>query len=165
MKPESPWRQLPGLGGWLTASFIAAGIGAIASADAGGFYAELIRPRWAPPAWLFGPVWSVLYFLMGMAAWLVWRRHGLRSARSALTIFVVQLCANAAWTWIFFAWRQGAIALIEIVLLWLLIAATMVAFWRLHRLAALLLAPYLAWVSFAGALTYSLWRSNPALLG
>lgn len=157
--------QALGLAGWLVASFVTGGIGAFASAGAASFYGALAQPSWAPPAWLFGPVWSALYVLMGIAAWLVWREHGFRGAATALTLFVAQLFANALWTWIFFVWHQGALALAEIIVLWLLIAGTILAFWRSHRLAALLLVPYLAWVSFATALTASLWRLNPAALG
>lgn len=158
-------KQLLGLAGWLAASIVTGGIGAFASASAATFYRELSQPTWAPPAWLFGPVWSTLYVLMGIAAWLVWRRHGFGGARTALSLFIAQLCANALWTWIFFVWHQGAMALAEIVVLWLLIAGTLLTFWRLHRFAALMLVPYLAWVSFATALTASLWRLNPAALG
>jgi translocator protein len=156
--------QALGLLGWLAASFVAGGVGAVASANASGFYGQLLQPSWAPPAWVFGPVWSALYILIGVAAWLVWRSHGFRGASGALGVFVVQLLANALWTWLFFKWHLGAAALAEILVLWLLIAATALAFWRLHRLAALLLLPYLAWVSFAAALTFSLWRLNPSLL-
>ena len=158
-------RQSLGLIGWLAASFVAGGVGAIASANASLFYGQLSRPTWAPPARLFGPVWSVLYTLMAVAAWLVWRKHGFRGASTALWLFVIQLFANAVWTWLFFGLRRGALSLAEIAILWLLIAADIIAFWRLQRLAALLLVPYLAWVSFASALTFSLWRLNPALLG
>ena len=157
-------KQALGLVGWLAASFAAGGAGAVASASAGAFYGALSKPAWAPPAWLFGPVWSVLYILIGVSAWLVWRRHGLRGASSALLLFVAQLLANALWTWLFFKWHLGAVALAEILVLWLLIAATAWAFWRLERLAALLLMPYLAWVTFAAALTLSLWRLNPSVL-
>jgi len=157
-------RQALGLVGWLAASFAAGGLGAIASANAGAFYGRLSQPSWAPPAWLFGPVWSVLYILIGLSAWLVWRRHGFSGAAGALGLFVAQLLANALWTWLFFKWHLGTAALIEILVLWLLIAATASAFWRLERLAALLLMPYLAWVSFAAALTFSLWRLNPSVL-
>jgi tryptophan-rich sensory protein len=101
---------------------------------------------------------------MGVAAWLVWRAHGFRGASTALKLFLVQLVANALWTWLFFVWRQGLLALAEIGVLWVLIAATMFMFWRLSRIAALLLVPYLAWVSFAGALNLALWRLNPTLL-
>lgn len=110
-------------------------------------------------------MWSVLYLLMGIAAWLVWRERGFRGARAALWLFVVQLGANALWTWLFFAWRRGALAFGEILLLWLLIAATIVAFWRVRKLAGALLVPYLAWVSFATALTWAVWRMNSGVLG
>ena len=150
---------------WLCATLATGGIGAAASINAASFYRQLTQPAWAPPAWLFDPVWSVLYVLMGIAAWLVWRQHGFRGAASALALFVAQLFANALWTWLFFAWRLGAAALVEIVILWLLIATTIVLFWQLQRMAAVLLLPYLAWVSFATALNLSLWRLNPSLLG
>jgi tryptophan-rich sensory protein len=101
---------------------------------------------------------------MGIAAWLVWRRHGVRGAGSALKLYVAQLIANALWTWLFFAWHQGGLALAEIACLWLLIATTILAFWRLHRVAALLLVPYLGWVTFAAALNFTLWRLNPSVL-
>ena len=165
MTRRSCRRQLIGLAGWLGASFAAGGIGAVASASAAAFYGSLSQPSWAPPPWLFGPVWSVLYILIGVAAWLVWRRHGLTGASTALRLFGIQLLANALWTWLFFVWHLGAISLAEIIVLWLLIAATVSAFWRLNRLAALMLVPYLAWVSFASALTFSLWRLNPTVLG
>lgn len=165
MARNSIQRQSLGLAGWLAASFVAGGVGAIASANAGVFYGQLSQPSWAPPAWLFGPVWSVLYILMGVAAWLVWRKHGFSGAATALSVFCIQLLANALWTWLFFVWHRGALSLAEILVLWLLIAATIVAFWRLQRLAALLLLPYFFWVSFASALTFSLWWLNPTLLG
>ena len=158
-------RQVIGLLGWLALAFAAAAIGAVASIHAAAFYSALARPTWAPPGWLFGPVWSVLYLLMGIAAWLVWRARGFAGAKSALVVFIVQLLANALWTWVFFVWRLGGLALAEILLLWALIAATIVLFWRVSRLAAALLLPYLAWVSFACALTLSTWRLNPGLLG
>ena len=157
--------QLLGFGGWLVATFAAGSVGAIASARAASFYTQLSRPEWAPPAWLFGPVWSVLYLLMAVAAWLVWRERGFRGAPVALRLFVVQLLANALWTWLFFGLHAGAVSMVEIVVLWLLIAATIATFWRVKKLAAALLLPYLAWVSFASALTWSLWHLNPAVLG
>ncbi len=157
--------QLVGLIGWLAASFAAGSVGAIASVRASDFYGQLSRPAWAPPAWLFGPVWSLLYVLMAVAAWLVWRKHGFRGASVALSLFVIQLVANAVWTWLFFGLRLGALSLAEICVLWLLIAANIFTFWRLQRGAALLLLPYLAWVSFALALTFALWRMNPSVLG
>ena len=164
MTTRSFKQQVFGLAGWLAASLVAGGLGAIASANAGAFYAQLTQPSWAPPGWLFAPVWSVLYLLIAVAAWLVWRKHGFGRAAMALGLFVVQLLANALWTWLFFRWHLGAAAFAEIAVLWLLIAATLLAFWRLHRLAALMLVPYLAWVTFASALTLSIWRLNPAVL-
>lgn len=158
-------KQILGLALWLLISFAAAGIGGIASARAPEFYGQLARPSWAPPAWLFGPVWTVLYLLMGVAAWMVWRIDGFRAAAGPLTLFLVQLAANALWTWLFFAWRQGALSFAEILLLWGLIVATVIAFWRRRPLAGALLLPYLAWVSYASALTYAIWRLNPEILG
>jgi benzodiazapine receptor len=163
--PTSTSHQVIGLVGWLFASFVTGALVGFASINASGFYGQLVQPAWAPPAWLFGPVWSVLFVLMGISAWLVWRQHGFGGAGAALKLYGAQLVANALWTWLFFAWRLGDVAFAEIALLWLLIAATIVLFWRLHRLAALLLVPYLAWVSFAAALNFSLLRLNPAILG
>ena len=151
-----------GLLAWLVAAFAAGGVGAIASVDAASFYAQLSTPSWAPPAWVFGPVWSTLYALMGVAAWLVWRSPG--SKRLALGLFVAQLAANALWSWLFFAWHLGAMATVEVLVLLALIAATIAAFYRMSRLAALLLLPYLLWVSFASVLTWAVWKANPGLL-
>jgi tryptophan-rich sensory protein len=139
------------LAGWLLLAFAAAVVGAVASADAANFYAQLVKPPWAPPAWVFGPVWSILYALMGVAAWLVWRSP--RPARGALWLFVAQLAANALWSWLFFAWRLGALAAVEVLVLLALIAASVLAFWRSSRTAALLLL-----------LTWSVWRRDPGLL-
>ena len=160
----SKWHQSLGLLGWALLTFTAAALGALASADAGAFYAELARPSWAPPAWLFGPVWSVLYLMMAVSAWLVWRVRGFAGARTALVLFIVQLAANALWSWLFFAWHQGGLASAEVLVLWGLIVATIVAFQRISILAAVLLYPYLAWSTFASALTFSVWRLNPGVL-
>lgn len=158
-------KQIIGLIAWLVVSFIAAAIGSAASIQAGPFYAQLVRPAWAPPSDVFGPVWTVLYALMGIAAWLAWRSGGLRAARTALTLFLVQLAVNALWSWLFFGWQLGGPAFADIVLLWLLIVATLMAFWRIRPLAGALLVPYLLWVSFAAALNYSVWQLNPRILG
>jgi len=164
MPKVSESHQIIGLLGWLLLCFAAAAIGAVASAEAGAFYEQLVRPSWAPPGWLFAPVWAVLYALMGVAAWLVWRVHGFKEGRTALALFIVQLSANALWTWVFFVWHQGALAFAEIMFLWCLVAATGASFLRLNALAAVLLLPYLAWVTLASALTFSIWRLNPNLL-
>jgi translocator protein len=157
-------RQTLGLLGWASLTFAAAAVGALAAADARVFYAELARPSWAPPGWLFGPVWSVLYALMAASAWIVWRHRGSAGARTALVLFVVQLAANALWSWLFFAWRQGGLAFAEVLVLWLLIVATIVSFQRISVPAAVLLYPYLAWCTFAVALTFAVWRLNPGVL-
>ena len=158
-------KQIIGLAGWLIVSFIAAAIGGAASIQAGPFYTQLIRPDWAPPPWIFGPVWTALYALMGVAAWLVWRVGGFRAAQSALTLFLAQLALNALWSWLFFAWHRGALAFVDILLLWALIVATLIAFWRISALAGALIVPYLLWVSFASALNYSVWQLNAQVLG
>lgn len=167
MQASSHAQRPPGgaavsLAGWLLLVAIAAALGAIASRDAPQFYAQLSLPSWAPPSGVFGPVWTVLYALMGVAAWLVWRAPGRHPG--AIALFVVQLAANALWSWLFFAWRSGALAAAEVVLLLALVAATTVAFWRVRKLAGMLLLPYLAWVSYATALTISAWQRNPGLL-
>jgi benzodiazapine receptor len=126
----------------------------------GEWYAQLAKPSWNPPNWLFGPVWSALYLMMAVAAWLVWKRHGFRRAAVPLAAFVVQLVLNAAWTWLFFGMQQPGVAFAEIVVLWLAIAVTLVLFWKRNALAGALMAPYLAWVTFAAALNYALWRLN-----
>jgi translocator protein len=157
--------QALGLAAWLLVVFVAAAAGAVASAQSQSFYGQLVRPDWAPPASVFGPVWTILYASMGIAAWLAWRERGFGGARNALSLFLVQLVLNALWSWLFFAWRLGGWALADIIVLWLLIVATLVAFWRIRPLAGALLVPYLAWVSFATFLNHAVWRLNPALLG
>ena len=158
--------QAIGFAGWLALCIATSAVGAFASKDAGAFYAALTRPVWAPPGWLFGPVWSALFLVMAVAVWLVWRVQHVNQSRSvALALFVAQLVANALWSWLFFAWHLGGAALAEVLVLWLLIAGTGVAFWRIKPLAGLLLVPYLLWVTFAAALNWALWRANPALLG
>lgn len=158
-------RRVLGLVGWFAVCFAASAIGAVASIQSKAFYTQLSQPDWAPPASVFGPVWTVLYALMAIAAWLVWRRGGFHSHRLALSLFLLQLVLNALWTWLFFAWHRGAWALLDIVVLWLLVAGTLVLFWRQRPLAGVLLVPYLAWISFAAALNYAVWQLNPQVLG
>jgi tryptophan-rich sensory protein len=162
MATHSARRTILGLLAWLGVTFLAASLGAFASAGAGAFYQALLRPAWAPPASLFAPVWSLLYLLMGLAAWLAWRERGLGAS---LGLFLIQLALNALWTWIFFRWHLGLLAFAEIALLWGLILGTVIVFWRIRPLAGALLLPYWAWVTFAAALTWAVWRRNPHLLG
>ena len=123
-------KNIIGFIAWITLVFIAASIGALASAQAGVFYGQLNQPSWAPPAWLFGPVWSVLYLMMGIAVWFVWRDYGFSHARMAMKLFLAQLVLNALWSWLFFYWHLGAFSCVEILLLWLLIIASVITFWR-----------------------------------
>jgi tryptophan-rich sensory protein len=159
------WNRTLGFLAWLVTVALAAGLAAIASVDAPEFYAELVKPQWAPPSAVFGPVWTVLYLMMAVAAWLVWRDRGFSGAPLALTLFLVQLVVNALWSWLFFAWREGMLAFLDIVVLVVLIIATTLAFWRIRPLAGALLVPYLAWVVYAAALNYRVWQLNPDLLG
>lgn len=161
----SGFKKILGLACWLLLSFAAAAIGAVASVQAASFYQQLAQPAWAPSASVFGPVWSVLYAMMGVAAWLVWRQGGWRQQGGVLTLFVIQLAVNALWSWLFFAWHHGALAFADIVLLWLLIVTTVVGFWRARPLAGALLLPYLGWVSFAAVLNFAVWHLNPQTLG
>ena len=164
MPSLSKQKQILGLSAWLTVSFAASAVGAVASLQARSFYGQLVQPHWAPPAGIFAPLWTVLYFMMGIAAWLVWRSGGFHANRLALTLFLLQLVFNALWSWLFFAWHLGAVALADIAVLWIFIVAALVSFWRVRPLAGGLLIPYLLWVGFAFVLNYSLWRLNPQVL-
>jgi len=142
---------------WLGAAFVPAAIGAPFPAP--DYYRRLRKPDWAPAPGIFGPVWTVLYALMGIAAWLVAERGGPASS-GALRLWGLQAALNAAWTPIFFGLRARGLALAEILVTLLAIGATTVAFFRRHRLAGALMLPYLAWVAFATLLSYEVWRRN-----
>lgn len=147
-----------GLGGWLLLCY---GAAAIAGQFAPGpWYEGLAKPAWTPPGAVFGPVWTLLYGMMAIAAWLVWVREGFGGASGPLGLFGVQLALNVAWSWIFFGLQRPGIAALEIVVLWTAILATTVAFWRVRHIAGALLLPYLAWVTFAVALNVEIWRLN-----
>lgn len=124
----------------------------------GPWFEALQKPDWNPPNWVFAPVWTALYAMMAVAAWLVWRGGG---RRGPIVLFLLQLALNAAWSWLFFGLHRPDLALADIVLLWLAIVATLVAFARVSGGAAALMVPYLAWVSFATVLNASIWRLNP----
>ena len=151
-------KNMLGLIGWLAASFAAAWIGS--RWMPGEWYAALAKPAWNPPNWIFAPVWTLLYVLMAVAAWLVWRPAGFGGAGGALSLFIVQLVLNALWTYLFFGQHRLDLALLEIVALWGTILATGILFWGMNRLAGALLLPYLAWVSFAAYLNYAVWSLN-----
>jgi translocator protein len=142
---------------WLALSFAPAAIGYRFPAP--GYYARLEKPSWAPPGWLFGPVWTVLYALMGIAAWLVAGKSG-SAPRTPLVLWCSQLGLNATWTPVFFGLRAPGLALVNIVLLWLALVATVTSFFSRRPVAGVLLLPYLGWVSFATALNFAIWRRN-----
>jgi len=123
----------------------------------GDWYTELRKPSWNPPGWIFGPVWTFLYASMAVAAWRVWKAG---DARTALALYVVQLALNAAWSWLFFGLHRPGLAFVDILALWAAILATTLAFFPKDRAAGWLMVPYLAWVSFAAFLNFTLWRMN-----
>lgn len=149
-------RSMLRLIGWVGLCLVPGAIGAPFTAP--DWYRRLRKPGWAPPASVFGPVWTVLYVLMGIAAWRV--SSAGQSSRGPLRLFGLQLLLNGAWTPIFFGLRQPGLAFAEIVVTWLAIVATFVAFARTRLVAGLLLLPYLAWVTYATALNWSIWRRN-----
>jgi tryptophan-rich sensory protein len=145
---------------FLVVVFIAASFGAIF--QPGAWYAGLEKPAFNPPNWVFAPVWTVLYVLMAVAAWLVWRERGsVAAAAVPLAAWLVQLVLNALWSWLFFGQHEMGLALVDITALWFAIVVTIALFWRVNHLASWLLVPYLAWVSFAMLLNAALWRLNP----
>jgi translocator protein len=143
---------------WVALSFAAAG--ASSRFPPGDWYAHLAKPAFNPPAWVFAPVWTLLYLVMGIAAWLVWRERRVTGVAKALALFLVQLILNAAWSWLFFGLHRIGWALVDLAALWLAIGATLLAFWARRPLAGLLMLPYLLWVSFAALLNFQLWRLN-----
>ena len=156
--PASRTRLILALAGWVLLCFGAAAMGGFFMP--GEWYAALKKPSWNPPGWIFGPVWTALYTMMAVAAWLVWKQGGFAAQRRPLAFFLSQLALNALWTPLFFGLHWTGVAFAEIVLLGLAIAATIAVFRPVNRTAAWLLAPYLAWVSFAAVLNFTLWRLN-----
>ncbi|MDK4735375.1 TspO/MBR family protein [Rhizobium sp. CNPSo 3490] len=140
------------------ASFAAAATGVIFRP--GDWYKQLDKPGWRPPDWLFAPVWTVLYASIGLSGWLLWLEAGIGGAAFPLSVYAVQLLLNATWSPIFFALHRTGLAAVEIMLLWAAILATIILFYPANSAAALLLVPYLTWVSFAAALNVSIWRRN-----
>lgn len=141
-------------------SFAAAAIGSIFTVSAiPGWYATLTKPSFNPPNWLFGPAWTILYFLMGVALYLVWVASK-ENKKTVYIFFFAQLVLNALWSIIFFGGHYLGFAFFEIIVLWLVILGTGIAFYRISRLASYLLIPYLIWVSFALILNFSLWKLN-----
>jgi tryptophan-rich sensory protein len=152
-----PSRSWWALSGFAAAVIVAATIGGLGVAGTSAEYNGLEQPAWAPPSWLFGPVWTVLYAMIALAGWLAWRRVGFTRP---LWLYAAQLALNAIWTPLFFGAGQYGLAFVDIAVLWLLIGATVAAFWRIRRAAAVLLLPYWAWVTYASALNLAIWLLN-----
>lgn len=153
--------ELPALGVCLLACFAAGGLGSIFTGPAiGGWYAGLNKPSFNPPDWVFGPVWTFLYILMAVAAWMVWRRRTSQPVGVALWLFGAQLALNAAWPIVFFGLHRPLAAMIGLTLLWVVLALALMAFWRTRPTAGVLLLPYLAWVSFAWVLNAAIVALN-----
>ncbi|MEU8379489.1 TspO/MBR family protein [Streptosporangium sp. NPDC048865] len=150
-------KRWAGLPVFAVALVLVAVVGSLAAVDAGGEYLSLERPPWAPPQWLFGPAWTVLYVMIALSGWLAWSAGGLTPA---LGVYAVQLVLNAAWTPLFFGAGRYGLAFAEIVVLWLTILLTIVLFRRISRPAAWLLVPYLLWVTYAAALNFAIWQLN-----
>lgn len=164
------YRRAPTRPGWevltaiVAATLLAAVAGSLASLNAPDFYRQLVQPAWAPPAWLFGPVWTLLFLMMAASAWLVVKGRPLSSSRTQLTLYGAQLVFNGLWSWLFFRWQLGAAAFADVLVLLVLVALMARTFYRVQPLAGWLMLPYLAWVAFASALTYSVWQGNPGVL-
>ncbi len=154
-------REWIGLGAFIAICFLAAAIGSwFTAASVKSWYPTLMKPVGTPPAWVFGPVWSILYVLMATAAWLVWRPRPSANVTAALALFFVQLALNATWSLVFFGLRRPGLALLEILVLLAAIIATMTNFVPLSRPAFWLMTPYVAWVSYATYLNFGVWRLN-----
>ena len=153
--------DLLGLGSFLVLCLAISAIGGWVTADSvGTWYLTLQKPVFNPPDWVFAPIWTLLYLMIALAGWRVWRRVGLSGARAGMVAYSAQLALSLAWSFLFFGGRMIGIALAEIVLLLVVIGANAVLFWRADRLAAWLLVPYAAWVAFACVLNFALWRLN-----
>lgn len=124
------------------------------------WYLTLVKPSWNPPSWVFGPVWTILYALMGIAAAMVWQQKDAPGAKLALQIYGVHLVFNVLWSILFFGLKNPGLAFAEIIMLLALIIITTVLFWKISPWAGALMLPYIAWVSFAAYLNYTIWRLN-----
>jgi benzodiazapine receptor len=155
-----PFRTAP-LVGFVAVTFAAAAIGSAATFQSvGTWYQTLQKPTWNPPSAVFSPVWTLLYIAMSIAAWRAWRKAAPEAGGGVIRLYGAQLILNALWSILFFGLRRPDLALIDIVALWLLLVLGLVRFWRLDRIAGLLWAPYVAWVSFAAFLNFTIWQLN-----
>ena len=139
----------------------AGGLGAMATTpEIDSWYKTIEKPSWNPPDYVFGPVWTTLFVMMAIAAWTIWKQDGFQKTATPLTLFFLQLALNVGWSWIFFGFHQIGWAFAEIIVLWLTIVMTTIAFFRRSKIAGWLMMPYLAWVSFASVLNFTIWRLN-----
>lgn len=143
---------------FVAAAFLAGFIGG--QFPPGQWYASLVKPDWNPPNWIFAPTWTLLYLLIGISGWLVWKSAGFAGSKSAMTLYFIQLGLNALWSWLFFGLHVPAAALVEILLLWFAILTTTILFWNVRPAAAVLMLPYFLWVGFAAVLNWEIWRLN-----
>ena len=164
-----PPQSAPSRGDWLMLAFFAGGclvLGNLSALTMGDsqqtWYPTLTRWALTPPDWVFPIAWSILYPMMGLAAWLVWRRRHLAPTYSALTLFAIQLVLNLTWTPAFFGLRSVLLGFVVIIAVLVAVTATTVAFWRVSRAAGVLFVPYLAWVAFATVVAYQTWQLNPS---
>jgi len=148
-----------GLAVWIAACLAIGFIGS--QFPPGQWFQELVKPSWNPPSSVFAPVWTTLYILMGISAWLVWKDRGFSGAGLQLSVFALQLIVNGLWSYLFFGLHSPMAAFVDIVVLWLLIITVVVLFWKVSPLAGVLLLPYFGWVSFAAVLNFTLWQLNP----
>ena len=154
-------KQWIGLARFVIVCLGAGALGAIVSApEIEGWYKTIAKPMWNPPDSVFGPVWTTLFVMMAIAAWLVWKPTGFKEAGLPLSLFGAQLALNVGWSWVFFGLHEPGSAFVEIVILWLAIVATTVAFFKANKLAGWMMVPYLAWVSFASVLNFAIWQLN-----
>lgn len=146
---------------FLFVTFLAAFVGNFFTAPSiQGWYVALEKPSFSPPNWLFGPAWTILYFLMAVSAFLVWQERESPQRKKALTFYFIQLALNSLWSIIFFGWYNLGLAFVEIIFLWLFILLTLISFYRIKKLAGILFIPYLIWVSFASILNFAIWQLN-----
>ncbi len=158
--PSRPYSAVA-LAAFLAATFLVAGVSSVFTVTAiPTWYAALAKPSFNPPNQVFGPVWTLLYALMAIAAWLVWKQPDSKLRRAGLIWFGIQLALNFLWSFVFFRYHQLGLAMVEIAFLWLAVAGTTAIFFRTSKAAGWMFVPYLAWVSFASVLNFAIWRLN-----
>ncbi|MCW8133292.1 MAG: tryptophan-rich sensory protein [Planctomycetota bacterium] len=154
------WLALAAFGALCAAAAFTSRYFTLPALESGWYATQVEKPWWTPPGWVFGPVWGVLYVLMAVSGWVVWKDKGLAGAPLAFFVYFLQLAVNAAWSFFFFHLRNPGAAFFELLLLWLMVAVTAGLFEHVRKRSGWLLLPYLAWVSFAVALNFQIWRLN-----